>query len=631
MLAGLRHGRTLGTPLAFLVRNRDHANWEWGMSPWPPEGEPAGKGTKPVTLPRPGHADLAGGSSTGSTTRATRSSGRARGIPRCIVAAGAVAKALLARDRDRGRRARCVGDDRRAAIDAAQGGPRHGRRRRRGASARGAAGPRLVRVEGGPARRSARRGADGHPGREGSRDRRRLRAGAASAARPPTTRSFAASGATTARRTARAALEGGVSNGEEVVVRAAMKPLPTLMRPLRSADLETGEPARGARRAQRRRRGRGALGRRRSVGRLRARPRGPREVRRRRDRRLRRRARAPTSSASRGRRGRQAPRARSASWARGSRRSAASSRACTDRPFVDTDEEIEKRFGPIGELFERGEPEFRRIEEQVVAEALAGPTSVIALGGGAVLSEQTRERLARTAFVVWVPVDVDTAWSRVGESGRPLARDEGQFRRLYERAAATLRRVAEGRGREDVRRSPPAASRRIGPSIGELPGQRPCARRRRASRRLHELSQLAPAHDCHSSRAARTRRRWRSVDRLWSELAIGRDGWIVGFGGGSTTDVAGFVAATHLRGVRWVAVPTTLVGMVDAAIGGKTGINTGDGKEPRRRVPFPQQVLIDPTLPLDAAGRGAPGRHGGGREDRTARRERGLGASGRRS
>src|SRR4051794_10366728 len=60
VLAGLRHGRTLGTPLALVVRNRDHKNWTWGMSPWPPEGEPEGKGTKPVTLPRPGHADLSG-------------------------------------------------------------------------------------------------------------------------------------------------------------------------------------------------------------------------------------------------------------------------------------------------------------------------------------------------------------------------------------------------------------------------------------------------------------------------------------------------------------------------------------------------------------------------------------------
>src|SRR3954447_1553916 len=60
VFAGLRHGRTLGTPLALVVRNRDHKNWAWGMNPWPPEGEPEGKGKEAVTLPRPGHADLAG-------------------------------------------------------------------------------------------------------------------------------------------------------------------------------------------------------------------------------------------------------------------------------------------------------------------------------------------------------------------------------------------------------------------------------------------------------------------------------------------------------------------------------------------------------------------------------------------
>src|SRR3954471_17808308 len=60
VLAGLRQGRTLGTPLALVVANRDHQNWTWGMSPWRPDGEPHGKGTKPVPLPRPGHDDIAG-------------------------------------------------------------------------------------------------------------------------------------------------------------------------------------------------------------------------------------------------------------------------------------------------------------------------------------------------------------------------------------------------------------------------------------------------------------------------------------------------------------------------------------------------------------------------------------------
>src|SRR2546423_10864185 len=95
VLAGLRHGRTLGTPLALLVRNRDHKNWTWGMSPWPPEGEPEGKGTKPVTLPRPGHADLAGAQKHGLADvrdALERASARHTAV---YVAAGAVAKALL--------------------------------------------------------------------------------------------------------------------------------------------------------------------------------------------------------------------------------------------------------------------------------------------------------------------------------------------------------------------------------------------------------------------------------------------------------------------------------------------------------------------------------------------------------
>src|SRR5256886_5040069 len=95
VLAGLRHGRTLGTPLALVVRNRDHKNWGWGMSPWPPEGEPEGKGTKPVTLPRPGHADLAGAQKFGLADvrdALERASARQTAVS---VAAGAVAKALL--------------------------------------------------------------------------------------------------------------------------------------------------------------------------------------------------------------------------------------------------------------------------------------------------------------------------------------------------------------------------------------------------------------------------------------------------------------------------------------------------------------------------------------------------------
>jgi 3-dehydroquinate synthase len=80
--------------------------------------------------------------------------------------------------------------------------------------------------------------------------------------------------------------------------------------------------------------------------------------------------------------------------------------------------------------------------------------------------------------------------------------------------------------------------------------------------------------------------------------ALGQTGFtrtdmIVGVGGGSTTDLAGFVAATWLRGVRWVAVPTTVLGMVDAAVGGKTGINTAEGKNLVGAFHPPAGVLCD--------------------------------------
>ena len=260
----------------------------------------------------------------------------------------------------------------------------------------------------------------------------------------------------------------------------------------------------------------------------------------------------------------------------------------THRPFVDTDEEIEKRFGPIGELFERGEPEFRRIEEQVVAEALAGRPSVIALGGGAVLSEATQARLKQTAFVAWVPVEVETAWSRVSGSGRPLARDRDQFESLYEGRWASYESVADATGDD----ADGLLLRALGIFFFSrtLPHEATVI----ADERVAELHDLpAPAISTHLVPCGEAAKTLEVAQRLWSELRVGREGWIAGVGGGSTTDVAGFVAATHLRGVRWIAVPTTLVGMVDAAVGGKTGINTEEGKNLVGAFHFPQHVLID--------------------------------------
>lgn len=78
-----------------------------------------------------------------------------------------------------------------------------------------------------------------------------------------------------------------------------------------------------------------------------------------------------------------------------------------------------------------------------------------------------------------------------------------------------------------------------------------------------------------------------------ADLGFTRNDVIIGVGGGATTDLAGFVAAIWLRGIRWIAVPTTLAGMVDAAIGGKTGVNLSQGKNLVGAFHSPSGVICD--------------------------------------
>ena len=241
VLAGLRHGRTLGTPLALVVRNRDHENWASGMSPWPPEGEPSGKGTKPVTLPRPGHADLAGALKFGladARDALERASARQTAV---AVAAGAVAKALLAQievevtgsvvteelerriDEARAKRDTVGGVVEVLARGVPPGLGSYASKDERldarlAAALMGIQAVKGVEIGAG-FELAERRGSEAHDEILADAD-----------------------GALYRETNFAGGIEGGVSNGETVVLRAAMKPLPTLMRPLRSVDLDTGEP-----------------------------------------------------------------------------------------------------------------------------------------------------------------------------------------------------------------------------------------------------------------------------------------------------------------------------------------------------------------------------------------------------
>ncbi len=267
------------------------------------------------------------------------------------------------------------------------------------------------------------------------------------------------------------------------------------------------------------------------------------------------------------------------------------------RPFLDLDREIERRHAPVAELFERGEPEFRRVEEELAAEVLSSPEpAVIALGGGAVLSESTRAVLGRRAFSVWVDVDPAEAWERVRGSDRPLARDESTFRNLFAERQLLYDQVSSTRVRnvDDVL----LAALEIEVARGRLSdldmqGQIAVIADEHVLE-LHPLSfEPSEVHAVPRGEAAKTPS---VLARLWADLELDRSGTIVGYGGGSTTDVAGLAAATYLRGVRWLAVPTTLLGQVDAAIGGKTAVDLAAGKNLVGAFHYPGGVVVDPDV-----------------------------------
>jgi shikimate kinase/3-dehydroquinate synthase len=256
------------------------------------------------------------------------------------------------------------------------------------------------------------------------------------------------------------------------------------------------------------------------------------------------------------------------------------------RRFIDLDREIERSLQrTIPEVFqEEGEAAFRVIEAERTLETLwRERPAVISLGGGAVETPATRKALREHALTVLLEVEVDEAWERVRASARPLAEDAEQFRALYERRQALYDEAADVRSRDvdDV----------LLAALGIEFGGEPRGDALIADKRVLALHPL----DLGSTYTVRTKT-LAEAERIWHELRIGRDGTIVGYGGGSTTDVAGFVAAAYMRGVRWISVPTTLVGQVDAGIGGKTGVDLSDGKNLVGAFHYPDRVIIRPEL-----------------------------------
>ena len=278
-----------------------------------------------------------------------------------------------------------------------------------------------------------------------------------------------------------------------------------------------------------------------------------------------------------------------------------------DRVFVDTDDAIEEETGrTISDLFADDERVFRAVESRVVVATMREPEPlVIGLGGGVVEDWYTRTEL-RHAFVVWLDVAVETAWKRVSGSDRPLARARGLFDERFRRRQPLYREVADAvaTDADGVILAAAGIHHELGAvdRLGELvPGDGPVALvadpnvagiyGRRAQEAL--AGRLAQTIEVPAGEQAK---QLEVAERVWSELRLDRTGTIVALGGGTTTDLAGFVAATYLRGIPWVSAPTTLVAQVDAAIGGKTAIDIPEGKNLVGAFHWPVRVVIDETL-----------------------------------
>lgn len=295
----------------------------------------------------------------------------------------------------------------------------------------------------------------------------------------------------------------------------------------------------------------------------------------------------------------------------------------TRRPFVDTDTLIESSEGrSIADIFRAdGEAAFREIECRTLGHVLSSSEpSVIATGGGVVETEACRTMLREArnagAQVVWLSASVDTMVERTSRSNnRPLL--EGDRRAVLEalvarrrdlyRGASDLKIDTDGKAVARIVREVMNASRqatsggsrhRVHVDLGErsydvVVGAGAIAELTslvpRGVKRAVIVSQVGvpsipeldlPTHLVHigDGEHSKTLATIEDLCRQFAQFGLTRNDLVIGVGGGLVTDVAGFAAASWHRGTRVVHVATTLLAMVDAAVGGKTGVNLPEGK-----------------------------------------------------
>ncbi|MCY4070295.1 MAG: 3-dehydroquinate synthase [Chloroflexi bacterium] len=297
-----------------------------------------------------------------------------------------------------------------------------------------------------------------------------------------------------------------------------------------------------------------------------------------------------------------------------------------ERQFVDMDLVIEERFGlPIPEIFGRhGEALFRTVERGLAHELSTQSGLVIATGGGALVPEEMRDLMGRTGKLICLNADQTEISARLSEAdNRPLA---SNWQALFEQRQSAYARipnqietsgktieaiaceiVAMCDGRIHVRTPVGGYDIWIGEGILKdinrhvdrlgLRGHAVIVTNETVAPLYAEaLASRLPRADIIAVKDGEEYKNLETVSSIYDEmLALGADRGttLIALGGGVLGDMAGYVAATYMRGIRLIQVPTTLLAMVDSSVGGKVGIDLPQGKNLIGAFKQPEAVLVD--------------------------------------
>jgi 3-dehydroquinate synthase len=306
-----------------------------------------------------------------------------------------------------------------------------------------------------------------------------------------------------------------------------------------------------------------------------------------------------------------------------------------DMPFIDLDLNIENDTGlDVPTIFEtKGQAHFREKESAALKATINGNAQVVALGGGALLDPSNQTLVEKHGQVICLNASPETLHKRLSNdrgNERPLLKDNNLFELLDARqkhyASFPLQVNADGLSPNQIvqeiqtylgvfRVSGMGSDYKVYIGDGYLAHLEDMIDTAALKQPLAIISDSNVAEHTRPTLerlkhagieaslivfpAGETNKNLEVVSQVWEEMLkakMDRHGSVIALGGGVTNDLAGFAAATYMRGVAWASIPTSLLGMVDASLGGKTGVNLPVGKNLVGAFHSPRLVLVDPTM-----------------------------------